>query len=234
MHTNTLTIPTFLPGASPSPRSANSEPRGLLQQLRLPRELRLPRDLRLVAALRAKMPARDPVLQLEKRLQKSAQRGRRVILGTAELPYDPLILGGAPLAALEQFEGLDIVLSTSSPEIREKLDLLIELDRRHAITVDMLVATCDPRSPDLRERLSAVSALAAEGLTTRLVATDLPEARGGELPRRAAAQLRLLFEEARDCRAFDVAATEGGPEWGLLIQRLRLEHGFPCRLPGRG
>ena len=224
MQTNTLTFPNFLPGTSANRAPASSG-------RRLLRELRLPKDLRLLEALKARMPAHDPALRIERRLQKSAQRGRRIVLGSHETPYEPLVLDGAPLTALQQFEGLDIVVTTRSPEIREKLDLLVKLDRCHAVTVDMLVATCTPESTDLRERLDAVSTLAAEGLTLRLVATDLPES---EVTPRAAAHLRYLFEEARESRAFDVTASGGAPEWDLLVQRLRLEYGFPGRLPGRG
>lgn len=239
MHTNTLTIPPFLPRSSASPRPASGEPRSLLRDLRLPR---LPRDLRLVETLKARMPVADPALRLEKQLQKSAQRGRRVVLGTPQLPYDPLVLGGAPLAALEQFDGLDVVVTTGSAEIREQLDLLVELDRRHAVTVDLLTpipnagrtASCDPDFIDLRERLDAASTLASEGITVRLVVTGLPAAGDGTPSPAAAARVRRLFEAARTCRAFDVTAEGCGPEWGLLIQRLRLEHGFPDRLPGRG
>ncbi|MCP3956233.1 MAG: hypothetical protein GY719_00080 [bacterium] len=178
---------------------------------------------------------------MEKEAHRSARRGRRIVLGTAELPYEPLVLDGAPLSALRAFEGLEVAITTSSPEIAEHLDLLIELDRRHAVSVDMLLACLDPDSTDLSERLRAVSSLGADGITTRVVAAEPADLPGGQLARPAAERrLRRLFETVRDVPVFDVAATPADAEelrhgeWHRVLQRLRFEHGFPRRLPGRG
>ncbi|MEM7584848.1 MAG: hypothetical protein AAF560_15760 [Acidobacteriota bacterium] len=192
-------------------------------------------ELGLLAGLKAQLKTQVSAAEkVEKTLCKSAQRGRRIVLGTAEVPYEPLILEGAPLAALEQFEDLEIVITTRSPEIREQLELLVELDRKHAITVDMLVATDDPESPDVEERLAAVAALAAEGITTRIITTDLPEGRSDAGPRRTELIVRELFKAARKCQAYDVASSSPSLGGRRLIQRLRLEYGFPRLLPGRG
>ena len=96
----------------------------------------------------------------------------------------------------------------------------------------MLIATGDSGSPDLRERLRAVSALAAEGITTRLVATGLPDLVAGR--QQAEVWTRRLFEAAWDSRAYDVAAAGQATAWSNLFRRLRLELGFPRPLPGRG
>lgn len=225
MNTHSLTFPTLVPGLTSRP--ANARPRG--------RGSRLPAVLK---DLQARLPARDLASQADKRLLRSARRGQRIVLGTLETPYEPLLLNGAPLTALRQFSDLEIVITTRSPEIREELALLVELDVRHAVTVDMVIATGDPSSPDLQEQLFAVAALAAEGLTTRLVMAGLPEVENGRR-HRVAADLRRLFESAHQSRAFDVTlfdgeAAETPTGWNPLIQRLRLEYGFPCRLPGRG
>ncbi len=213
MLSNSLTFPSPFTDFSPRPRG------------RLPRLLK---DLN----LKIETPAADRrASRLERRLRTSAGSGRRIVLGTVARPYEPLVLGGAPLAALKRFEGLEIAVTTRSPEIVEQLDLLVELDQRHAVTVDMLIATGDPGSADLRERLRAVSTLAAEGLTTRIVVTGLPGLVAGR--RQAEAWTRRLFEAARESRAFDVAAAGHATAWSNLFRRLRLELGFPRQIPGR-
>jgi DNA repair photolyase len=157
------------------------------------------------------------------------------MLGTRELPYDPLALGGAPLTALRRFDGLAIAITTRSSEILEQLDLLVELDQRHAITVDLLIASFEPGTADLEERLRTAAALSAQGITTRLVLTGLHP---GPISEHAASSLRQLFEAARECRAFDVTASfargAGEEAWSPLLRCLRLETGFPRAVPGRG
>ena len=198
MYSNTLTFPTPLADLSP-----RTDPR-----------LRIPN---LLQGLKAALPRRHSPpaavgARLEQRLRRTAARGLRIVLGTAEQPYEPLALSGAPLAALLPFEGLEVAITTGSPEILEQLDLLAELDQRHAVTVDLLAASLDPVSPDLRERLRAVAALSAEGLTARLVVAAPPGLEQG-LPSPAVGH---------------------DPTWKRLVHGLRLEHGFPRSLPGRG
>ncbi len=217
MQTNTLTFPTLLPALAPRPADRQRGPRisSLLKDLKA-RKAASAREAR----------------HFEKRLRKTAERGQRIVLGSADQPFDPLVLGGAPLAALRRFEDLEIAVTTRSPEILEQLDLLIELDQRHTVAVDMLIATGDPGSPDLRERLKAVSTLAAEGITTRLVATGLPDLVTGR--QQAESWTRKLFEAAWESRAYDVTAAGQATAWSNLFRRLRLELGFPRPLPGRG
>ena len=214
MTTNSLTLPL--------PLTARPEGR---RRLRFPG---LPQAGLLAQAGRSSRRA-------ERRLSKRARRGQRIVLGTPELPYEPLTLGGAPLEALRRFDGLAITIATRSVEILEQIDLLIELDGRHAVTVDLLIASLEPGSADLEESLRAAAALSAQGITTRIVLTDL-----SRLPVSAASAFAMhrLFEAARDCRAFDVtAAPEHGGDhgpWSRLLRCLRLELGFPRPVPGRG
>lgn len=209
MYSDSLTFPASLPGFSPRPR------------------LRIPN---LLQSLKQRLPAGESDgARLERRLRRNAARGRRIVLGTADAPYEPLVLGAAPLAALESFTGLSIVVTTRSPEIVEHLEQLAELDQRHAVLVDVLTATLDPASPDLRERLRAVAALAAEGITTRLVVTEpLTSACNAE------AGLLRLFAAAAERRVYDVMSGGPSPAWNRLVDRLRLEYGFPRAPPGRG
>lgn len=215
MYSNSLTFPSALPSFSPRPR----------------RRFQVPEVLK---ELKRQVPSleRDGS-RLERRLRRSAVRGRRIVLGTADVPYEPLVLGGAPLAALTAFAGLAVVVTTRSPEVVEQLELLAELDQRHAVTVDMLIAGSDPHSPDLRERLRAVSDLAADGITTRLVVTEPPSPAHG-LPEGGEAGFRRLFEAAGESRAYDVVTDGLSPVWRRIFDRLRLEYGFPRPLPGRG
>ncbi len=170
----------------------------------------------------------------ERYLSRLARRGQRIELGTPEQPYEPLAQGWPPLAALRRFDGLAVTITTRSSEILEQLDLLVELDRRHTVAVDVLIASLEPGSVDLEERLRAVSALSSHGITSRLLLTDLPDL---PLSAGAACSIRQLFEAARDRRAFDVVAVPcgvAGEEWLRLVRYLRLEMGFPRSAPGRG
>ncbi len=170
-----------------------------------------------------------------RRLRKVARRGGRIVLGSAEQPYEPLVLGAAPLRVLRPFEGLEIAIATRSSQILEQLDLLVELDQRHSVAVDVLSASLDPASPGAAECLRTVSALSAQGLTTRLVLTDLPRLSASG---NAVQGLRRLLEAARECRAFDVAAAfrrgAEAAQWRRILRHQRLELGFPRPLPGRG
>ncbi len=223
MHTNSLTFPTLLPGLSPQVKDRRPE-------VRKKRDFRLPE---LIAAMKSRLPTATDALSAE-HLQRTAQQGRRIVLGTAEAPYEPLLLGGAPLRALHPFRDLNIVITTRSAEISEELELLAELDTRHAITIDFLVAPDDAGSREMRERTHAIARLTAEGLTIRLVAMGLPEVHNGTFPRRALVDLRRLFEAARKIMVFDVAVADKNQGWKPMLHRLRMEYGFPYQLPGRG
>lgn len=215
MHTNSLTLP-FLPGASPS---------GFPEAKRW---LRIPDCLR----FESQSSKDSSIRRAEKHLSKSAQRGQHIVFGTPEAPYEPLALGGAPLAALRRFDGLAITITTRSSEILEQLDLLVELDQSHTVAVDLLIASFDPGSADFAERLQTVSTLSAQGITTRLVVTDLPR-----FTRGAGSRIRELLEAAKRSSAFDVTTLENSIEteaWSRLMRYLRLELGFPRAVPGRG
>ncbi len=216
MFSDSLALPLF---PRRPPRSAESEAGRWLRAPSLPKPPAAERSLR----------------RLERRLRRKARRGRRIVLGTPELPYEPLVLGGAPLAALSAFDGLEIKLTTRSSQILEQLELLVELDQSHSVTIDVLVALAGPSSPDAAEALRAVASLSAQGLTTRLVVTDVPPLAA---LRDAAGRMRRLFEAAGEHRAFDVAVAarrgDGAADWRRLLRGWRLELGFPRPLPGRG
>lgn len=175
-------------------------------------------------ALRA--PLRRGGEPSEKRLLAAAAKGKSIAVGSRDRPYEPAAAARSPWRLLRPFHGLTITITTRSPEILRERSILAELDRRHAVTVDVVIA--DP-GLDTRAALRTVRGLAGEGLTTRVVVRRPPAGRVAE------ARLRRLFEAARRAGAFDVVACPaGGGSEPPLFRQLRLEHGFPRSLPGRG
>ena len=194
---------------------------------------------------------------LEVWLRRAARRGDPLVLGTAEDPYEPAAEGRSPLAALRHHEGLEVSVTTRSPEILRDLDLLVDLDRRCSVTVSMVLAALDPflvrrlepQAAEPKARLRAVARLAAEGIAVRVVCAPL---RFGLNDSERA--LRPLFAAAREAGAQDVVPALDRPtrlarlrgvfalrphqadfDTNLAVfRRLRLEHGFPRPMVGRG
>ncbi len=194
---------------------------------------------------------------LEVWLRRAARRGDPIALGTAEDPYEPVAEGKSPLAALRQHEGLEVSVITRSPEILRDLDLLVDLDRRCSVTVGMVLAALDPflvrrlepQAAEPKARLRAVARLAAEGIAVRIVCAPL---RSGLNDTERA--LRPLFAAAREAGAQDVVPAPDRPTrlarlrdvlarrpslahfdaHLAVFRRLRLEHGFPRPVAGRG
>ncbi len=168
-------------------------------------------------------------------MRRSLLRREPIAVGTLAAPYEPAGSSESPLRLLLAAEGLEIGITTASPRISRELELLAELDRRHSVSVRMAVSV--PSRPDTMARLGAVRSLAADGITTRLHVALATGAR--------AADLRALLAEAREAGVYDVemdvemdAEIEEGPQSqrSLLAAfwSLRLEHGFPRNVPGRG
>lgn len=158
----------------------------------------------------------------ERRLRKAVLRREPVSLGTAAAPYEPAAgREASPLAILLKEEGLEVSITTATPRVLREIDLLVDLDRRHSVTVRMIVLEAE----DPAARLQAVRTLAAEGIATSLL---LPVAD------------RDLLEQAWEVGAWDVeldvSSAKRSERAPLLedFRRLRLEHGFPRGVPGRG
>jgi DNA repair photolyase len=168
----------------------------------------------------------DPSAALERRLRRALLRREPIVVGTLTEPYEP----GSPeppLRILLAAEGLEISVNTASPRILWELELLVELDRRHSVTVRITIPLS--RTPDAAARLEAARRLAAEGITTRLVLAPVPGARE--------AHVRALLAKAREAGIFDVEMGSALRERKSLFaafRSLRLEHGFPRDVPGRG
>ena len=151
---------------------------------------------------------------LRRRLRRSDLRGQPIAIGTATDPYQPAEKHfGVTRSLLEvfgQFEGLDLSITTKSPLILRDLDLLTELDKRHAIHAHITITTVDPtlarrieqHAPDPRARLRTVEKLAKEGIATTVFCMPvMPGINDGE------DQLRPLLQAARDAGAVDVQAS---------------------------
>lgn len=164
----------------------------------------------------------DSEAALERRLRKAVLRREPVSLGTIAVPYEPAAgREASALALLLKEEGLEVSVTTATPRILRETDLLVDLDRRHSVTVRMIV----PAGEDPASRMQAVRTLAAEGIATSVL---LPVAK------------RDLLEQAWEAGAWDVevdASSSKRSERASLLEdfrRLRLEHGFPRGVPGRG
>ena len=151
-------------------------------------------------------------------LRRRDLEGEPIALGDRTDPYLPapgvaveerLGITRSLLETLIAAEGLTLSLTTRSPLVLRDLDLLTELDRRHAVTVNVpipaldpeLVQALEPQTPAPEERLRALAALAAEGLTARLLIRPLAPAIHD-----AAESLEPLLAAAREAGAVDAVA----------------------------
>jgi DNA repair photolyase len=176
---------------------------------------------------------------LEHKLRHADLRGQTIAIGTVTDPYQPAEqrhgVTRSLLEALAGASGLSLTIATKSPLILRDLPLLVELDRRHTVTVNIALTTADPelaqriepQAPDPRARLHAIARLAGEGIAIRLSCIPI-------LPRinDRASVLSPLFEAARQAGAFDVA---GAPLYLRTAARLRfwpwLRSEFPQLVP---
>ena len=148
---------------------------------------------------------------LRRALRKDSLAGQGIAIGTVTDPYQPAERHfGVTRSLLEVFreaEGLEISISTKSPLILRDLELLVELDQRHSITVGVTLTTLDPRlarklepkAPTPEARLGVVEALADEGIATMVFC--MPVMPGINDRERV---LRPLIEGAKDAGALDV------------------------------
>ena len=172
----------------------------------------------------------DPAEVIERKVHRAAIRREAIILGTAAAPYEPA-REASPLRTLMPLgDGLKVAITTASPHILGELELLAELDRRHSVTVRLLVPVPSPLDPG--PRLRAAHSLAAEGITTVLLLAPVATARESEM--------RFFLEAAREAEVHDVEIETTPlrraerPALQDTFRRLRLEHGFPRASAGRG
>jgi DNA repair photolyase len=192
-----------------------------------------------------------------------------LILGAKADPYSPaeatrrltqralrhlLVRSAGDPREISSISGIEISILTRSPLLLRDLDLLVDLDRRHAVTVSVLIPAVEaelagrieantspssppsPPSPDRRFEL--VHALAAHGIATRVICTPVQAGLNTSVP-----GLRRLLARAHEAGAFDVSPAPRHPalrptsaesrQLLALFHRLRLERGFPRTSPGR-
>lgn len=154
---------------------------------------------------------RNAAQRLLQRLRKSDLRGQSIAIGTATDPYQPaekhFRVTRSLLRVFAEVEGLALSITTKSPLVLEDLDLLTELDRRHAIEVHVTLTTVDrrlarklePAAPDPEARLRTIRELSEAGITVTVNCMPvMPGINDGE------AQLVPLFEAALAAGATDV------------------------------
>ncbi len=177
----------------------------------------------------------DQEAALERELRRAFARKEPIVIGSAADPYDPAVQGTAR-SLLEIFlrqDGFEISIVTHSPRVENDRELFVELDKRHAVTLRMVVDVAEGSDP--APRMRAARALASEGITTVLLCC--PASAGTD---EGEAGLRPLLEEARESGVFDVEiesrSLPRAEQPGVLatFRRLRLEYGFPLDVPGRG
>lgn len=147
-------------------------------------------------------------------MRKAALAGEPIAIGTATDPYQPAEhhhgVTRSLLEVLAKVEGLNLSITTKSPLITRDLDLLAEIDRRHALAVNVTITTADAalarrieqHAPDPQARLRTAEQLSAAGIETNVYCMPLmPGINDGE------AQLRPLLEACRDAGATDVGAS---------------------------
>jgi DNA repair photolyase len=171
---------------------------------------------------------RNAAERLTQRLRKRDLRGQTIAIGTATDPYQPAEKHfGVTRSLLEVFsgvEGLNLSLTTKSPLILQDLDLLAELDRKHAIEIHMSITTVDrdlarkldPAAPDPQARLRAVERLAEAGIAVTVNCMPvMPGINDSE------AELSALFEAAAAAGAVDVH------QQALFLNRASRDKFFP-------
>ena len=190
----------------------------------------------------------DPAAALVRRLERAVIAGDPVVVGSARAPYRPAeVRHGLIRSLLEtalDVEGLNVAITTSSPLILLERDLLVELDKRHSVTVRMAVPTVDAalarridsRSSDPADLLAAVSELSAERIATLVLMTPVTASVNA-----SEACAERVVRAAAEAGACDVEAFAEGvtprserARFQETFGRLRLVHGFPRHAAGRG
>ena len=193
-------------------------------------------DLRNPHLPRLAWPTRKPnPKQVRRKLQRALADGAPLQLGSLERPFEARDEGHRLLrwleGQLEQRAGHSLRLVTAGPDLVGNRARLARLDRDHAIEID--IATTHALNAS---QLAALRQLSQCGLAVRL---GLPAALQG----RSTANLSALVAAAVDHGAHDVVV--GPPAsrraYGVsdaqlrdTVRYLRLLHGLPRALPGRG
>ena len=122
---------------------------------------------------------------LARTLNPAKLAGHSLVIGTATDPYQPaerrFRLTRRILEVLRSYHGLSIGIITKSPLVTRDLDLLQALSKRHEVTVNISLATADPRlarrlelrSPVPAARLRALRRLTEGGIHAGLLVAPI-------------------------------------------------------------
>lgn len=152
---------------------------------------------------------------LRRTLFPARMAGTSLVIGTATDPYQPaerrFQLTRSILDALRGWRGLSLGIITKSPLILRDLDLLVELNRRHELSVNISIASVDgpllrrieARSPAPHTRLRALKGLVDAGIHAGLLVapiipgiTDSKDALGAIMAAGKAAGARYVVGSA--------------------------------------
>ena len=129
----------------------------------------------------------DIATVLQKTLEPAKVGDTPIVIGTATDPYQPaerqFLLTRRVLEAFRGFRGLTISITTKSSLVARDVGLLVELSRKHEVSVNFSLATVDPvllrqlepRTPLPHARLRALRTLSSAGIEAGvLIAPILP------------------------------------------------------------
>jgi len=143
------------------------------------------------------------------RLRQAAARCEPVAVGTAADPYDARLVKRTRrlLEACRALEGLALSITTRSPWVLRDLELLADLDRSHAISLEVPITAMDPEiaarlepaAAEPAERMEAVATVAERGIAVHVWCLPIVP---GENDREEV--LAALFASAREAGARDV------------------------------
>lgn len=123
----------------------------------------------------------NAALMLQQTLDPAKVGHSPIAIGTATDPYQPAErrfgVTRSILEAFRGYRGLSIHITTKSPLVARDIDLLLELGRRHRISVNIslisldaeLIRRLEPKTPLPHARLRALRALTDAGITAGLM-----------------------------------------------------------------
>jgi len=129
----------------------------------------------------------DIATVLQRTLEPAKVGSTPIVISTATDPYQPaerrFLLTRRVLESFRGFHGLTISITTKSSLVARDVDLLVELSRRHEVSVNFSLATVDPvllrqlepRTPLPHARLRALRTLSGAGIEAGvMIAPILP------------------------------------------------------------
>lgn len=164
---------------------------------------------------------------LRKKLDRAVASEAAVRLGSDAIPFESLDERDALLDALARRRGVIVTVPTRGDLHADELSRLARLDLDHAVTVEVRLEA--PTSARRFGALRAVARAAERGLVARLVVESFGTDRRS---------LETLVAEAADAGVLDVVAAideeATRSRQAIDLYRLRLRHGLPRVVAGRG